>query len=76
MGDRIRRELSFERREMLEKQRCQETIFSEREQVLLMQRIHIRLGIFVNDAVGDDDRSPLIGGTNAVDRETTGKTSD
>lgn len=67
MRDRIRRKLSFERREVFKKQRCQETIFSEREQVLLVQRVHVRLGIFVNDAVGDDDRSPLISGTNPVD---------
>ena len=76
MGDSIRIELGTECREVLQHKRCQETIFSERQQVLLVQRIDVGLRILLYDAVGDDDGSTLIGGTNAVHGETSRKTGD
>ena len=76
MRDGVRSELRPERREMLEQQRRQETIFSERQQILLVQGIDVWLGIFFDNAVGDDDGATFVVGTDAVHGETTGKTSD
>jgi hypothetical protein len=61
---------------MLHQQGRQIPILSKREQVLLVQRIDIGLGVLVNDAVGDDDGTTFVGGTDAVEGETTGKTGD
>lgn len=59
---------------MLHEERRQEPIFTEREQVLLMKCVDIRLGILVNDTVGDEDRTALVSSTNTVEGETSGKT--
>ena len=74
MCDRVWCELGAERREVLQQQRRQETILSERQQVLLVQGIDVRLCVLLDDTVRDDDRSALVGGTNAVHGETSGKT--
>jgi len=73
---RIRRELRLECREVLHEECREETILSEREQILLVQCVDERLSVFVNDTAGDDDRATLIGSTDAVKRETTGQASD
>jgi hypothetical protein len=61
---------------MLHHQRREVSIFTEREQVLLVQGIDIDLGIFVNDSSRNDDRSALVGRSDSVDTETTGQTGD
>lgn len=53
-------ELGLERREVFEQERRQEPILAEREQVLLVQRVHERLGVLVDDPVRDDDGSALV----------------
>jgi len=72
MRDRIRDELRFERREVLQKEHHQETIFTKVEQVLV-QRVYVPFGILVHDVVGDDDRSAFVRGTDTVDREAPGR---
>ena len=59
-------ELRAERREVLQQQRRQETIFTEGEQVLLVQRVDVGLGVLLYDAVRDDDGATLVGGPDAV----------
>lgn len=71
--DRVRRELGLERREVLHHERRQETIFTEREQILLVQGVDVGLGVFLDDSVRDDDRPSFVGGTDAVEGETTGQ---
>ena len=74
MRDGVLSELGLERGEML-KQKCREVmIFTEREQVLLVQRVDEGLCVLFDDAVGDDNRSALVCGTNPVHGETSGQT--
>lgn len=73
---RIWGELGLERREVLHHQRCQEPILTEREQVLLVQRVDVGIRVFFDDAVRDDDRPSFVGGTDAVERETAGQAGD
>lgn len=49
MSDSIRRELHLVLREVLHHQGSQVTIFSKREEVLLVQSVDVGLGVFVND---------------------------
>jgi hypothetical protein len=72
--NRIRNEHDFERGEVIQKERRQETIFTKRERVLLVKRINVAFGVLVDDTVGDDDRSALVCGTDTVERETSRKT--
>jgi hypothetical protein len=72
--NRIRNELGLECGEVFQKERRQETIFTEREQILLVKRIYIAFGVLVDDTVGDNDRSALVCGTDTVERETSRKT--
>jgi len=74
MRDRIRDELCLERREVLQKERRQETIFTKGEQVLLVQRVYVPFGVLVDDTVGDDDRSAFVRSTDTVEREASRKT--
>jgi hypothetical protein len=74
MCNRIRNELGLERGEVFQEERRQETIFTEREQVLLVKRIYVAFSVLVDDTVGDDDRSALVCGTDTVERETSRKT--
>ena len=74
MCDSILGELGPERGEVLE-QECREvTIFTEREQVLLVQGIDKRLSVLLDDSVRDDDRATLVGSTDSVHRETPRQT--
>ncbi len=77
-GDRMRQgiriELGAERREVLEHQSRKVTIFTEGEQVLLVQGVDVRLGVLFDDAVGNDDRTSLVCCTDTVHGETTGQT--
>lgn len=41
---------------MLHEERSQVTIFTEREQVLLVQSVDVTFGVVVDDTVGDNDR--------------------
>jgi hypothetical protein len=72
----IRTELGLELREVLHQERRQEPILSQTEQVLLMEGVDVGLGVLLDDTVRDDDRATFVGGTDAVERETTGKTGD
>lgn len=74
MSDSIWTELCLERREVFHQQRCQESILSEREQILLVQGVDIRLGVFVDDSVGDEDWATFIRSPNTIEGETTGET--
>lgn len=74
MRDGVGAELSLERREMLHHECCQESILSEREQILLVQRIDIGLRVLLDDTVGDDDGPSLVGSADTIQRETTGQT--
>jgi len=67
MCDRIRNELGLERREVLEQERRQETIFTKREQVLLVKRIYVAFGVLVDDTVGNDDRPAFVRSTDTVE---------
>ena len=69
-------ELGAEGREMLEHQSRELTIFTEGEQVLLVQRVNMAFRIVVDDTVRNDDRTALVSSTNPVKRETTGQTSN
>jgi len=51
---------------MLHQQRRQESIFTKRKQVLLMQGVHVAIRIFIDYAVGDKKRSAFVIGTDAV----------
>lgn len=72
----VRTELGLECREVLHHERRQETILSEREQILLVQRINVGLGVLVDDAVRDDDRATLVSRANTIEGETAGQTGD
>jgi hypothetical protein len=74
--NRIRAKLGFESREMLHKKSGQESIFSKREQILLVQGINVGFGILFDDPIGDDDWTTFVCGTNAVEGETTWQTGD
>lgn len=76
MRGRIGAKLRLERREVFHHQRRQKTIFTEREQILLVQCIHVRLGVFFNDTVRDDNGSSFIGCADTVQGETTRQTCD
>jgi len=66
MCDRVGRELRLKGGEVLEEQSCQVTIFTKRKQVLLMEGINVGLGVLLDDAVGDDDRTALIRSTDSI----------
>jgi hypothetical protein len=76
MSDGIGNELGLERREMLEEERGEIPIFTEREQVLLVQRIDVAFCVIVNDTVGDDNRPTLVSCTDPVQGEAARKTAD
>ena len=76
MTERMRVELGLEGREVLHNESRQETIFTEREQVLLVQGVHVRLGVLVDDTVRDDDGTSFVGGADAKEREATGQAGD
>ena len=76
MTERMRIELGLEGREVLHDESRQETIFTEREQVLLVQGVHVRLGVLVDDTVRDDDGTSFVGGADAKEREATGQAGD
>jgi hypothetical protein len=74
MCNRIWNEHGLEHGEVFQKECSQETIFTKREQVLLVKRINVAFSVLVDDMVGDDDRSALVCGTDTVERETSRKT--
>lgn len=76
MSNGIGSELGFVRREMLDHERCQITIFTKREQVLFVKSIDVAFRIIINDAVGNNDRATLVSCSDPVKRETTRQTSD
>ena len=66
MCDCVGRELRPKGGDMLEEQSRQVTIFTEREQVLLMEGINVGLCVVLDDAVGDDDRTALIRSSDSI----------
>jgi hypothetical protein len=74
MRDRICDDLRLEHREVLQKERRQETIFTKGEQVLLVQHVYVPFGVLVDDTVGNDDGSTFVRGAGAVERGASGKT--
>ncbi len=76
MGNSIGSKLGAKSREMLEHKSCQVTIFTQREQVLLVECVDIWFGVFFDDAVGDDNWPALVCRPNAIHGETTRQTSD
>jgi hypothetical protein len=74
MSDRIWNELRLERGEVLQEECRQETIFTEREQVLLVQRVYVPFGVLVDDTVRNDDRPAFVCSADTVERETSGET--
>ena len=73
---RIPDELSLEVGEVLEQQGCQVSIFTEVEQVLHVQSVDTVLRVVPNDLVTNEERLVGVGGTEAIQGETTGQTSD
>src|ERR1700722_164744 len=69
-------EFAFQRSKMLYHQRCQVAIFAEGEQVLLVKGVEVGLSVFIDDAIGNNNRSTFVGRTDTVERETARKTSD
>ena len=76
MRHRIGNEFRLEGREMLHEERGEETIFTEREKILLVERVNVAFGVFVDDPVGDDDRTTLVSRADTIERETPGKTGN
>jgi len=75
MRDRIRDEICVDRREVLQKEHRQETIFTKGEQVPLVQSVYVPFGELNGDTVGDDDRWSFASGTDTVERETSRRTT-
>lgn len=69
-------ELRTEGREVLEKEGSEVTILSERVQILLVKCVDVGLRVFLDDAIGDDDGTTLVGRTDSIHGETPGKTGD
>ena len=61
---------------MLEEQCREVSIFTEMEQVLHVQSVDTVLRVVPDDLVTDEERLVGIGGTEAIQGETTGQTSD
>jgi len=76
MRGSIRAEFGFECREMLHQKSRQETIFTEGEQILLVQCVDIGFGVFLDDTVGNDDGTAFVGSSNTIKGETTRQTGD
>ena len=74
MCESVGGEFSTEGREVLEQESSQVTIFTKRQQVLLVQSINVWLRVLLDNSVGDDDRPSLVGRSNPVHGETTRKT--
>ena len=72
----ITNELRLVRREMLQQQRRQVTIFTEVQQVLHVQCVDAVLRVVLDDLVADEQRLVRVRGTKTVERETTGQTGD
>lgn len=74
VSDGIRGEFHFESGEVLHDECRKITVLSKREQVLLVQSVHVWLRVLVNHSAGDDDRSSLVGCSDSVDTEAPGET--
>lgn len=55
---------------MLQEECGEETVFTEGEEVLLVERVDIAFGVFVDDPVGNDDRTTLVSRADTIERET------
>jgi hypothetical protein len=73
---RVTDELGLERGEVLEEERREVPILSEVQQVLHVQRVDAVLGVVLDELVRDEERLVGVGGAQAVERETTGQTSN
>ena len=67
---RIRNEFRLEGRKVLQEECGEETVFTEGEEVLLVERVDIAFGVFVDDPVGNDDRTTLVSRADTIERET------
>ena len=69
-------ELCLETGEMLEEERGQVTIFTEMQQILHMQGIDAILRVVLDELVRDEQGLVCIGGSQAIEGETTRQTGD
>jgi hypothetical protein len=76
VSDSIGRKFHLESGKVLHHQCREVSIFTQREKVLLVEGVHVRLGILVDDPAGNDDWPTLVGSSDSVDTETSRKTSD
>ena len=76
IGVGVSNELSLEIREMLEQKCGQVTIFTKMQQILHVQSIHTILRVVLDELVRYEQRLVGVGGTETVERETTGQTGD
>ena len=72
----IRTELGLEGWEMLHQEGRQETVFTEGKEILLMQRVNIRLSILFNNSARDYNGTTLVGCSDTIETETSRQTSD
>jgi hypothetical protein len=76
MRDSIWRELHLESREKLHHQRGEISIFSKREEILLVQCIDNAFRVGVDNSVGDDQGSAFISSPDAIHAEAARQASD
>lgn len=74
MGNGIGSELCPERGEVLQQECRQISIFTKREQILLVERVDIAFSVVIDNSVRDDDGTPLISSTDTIQGETAWKT--
>lgn len=61
---------------MLEEKRGQVAVLAETEQVLLVERVDVVLGVVVDDEIGDDERPALVRRADAEEGEAARQTGD
>ena len=67
MRNRVRAKLGSKSREMLHRKSGQESIFSKRKQILLVEGINVGCGIHFDDPFGKDDGTTFVCSTSAVE---------
>jgi hypothetical protein len=72
----IRDELGLESWEVFHQESGQETIFTEREKILLVKGVNVGLGVLVDNTIRDDDWTAFVSSSNAVEGETSRETGD
>jgi len=67
VGDGVGRELHLVSWEVLEHEGGEVSIFSEREEVLLVEGVDDGFRVVVDDSLRDDDGSSFVGGSDSVE---------